>query len=315
LPRLQAYRRAVAGEFGRFGLVTVTEEATGVDALTTVISTQLLGVDLGPTRLAQGWAYFPETPYSQVAGISGQQRRLRDAPLDGGAGSISLVAPLSGVAPVGAEVELLAPIPAIRDMDRDGWREYINRALSKLTIRDRVSLPATGAYSYGLTTYPWLADVDRITGLYRTPSGWTQNPLQQFGRPVVRYDGETTFLETDEGWGTGDTLHLAVRRPADTRIRRGGVWTDTAGGDDALTEDSDEVVVPVNTVKLMAIREALKARHRWAPHGEREAWEVEAMQEGAKAAAARNAYEGYGSQLVRSRTRTYGGTWSKNWSP
>ncbi len=311
MPSLRAYRRSCAATFGRLSVVQTTAAATGPDAASTIVSEQLLGVDLGPTTLSQRWAYVVDDD------LAGEQRRLTSAPLDGELGTLAVVAPFSSVLFAGTEVELLGPIPADRDpMGLDGWRQYVNRALSKLTRRDRVTLTADGSYRYPLTAYPWLIDTDRIYGLLLDyGASWGNARPLPSGWQIV-WDGELGYLETDGAYTATTGLVLAVNRPADTRIKRSGVWTDTAGiaatdGDDGLLADTDEAIPPVGIVTVMAIREALMCRHQWSPMGTKQSWQLEEARWSAKALRAKIAYEGGHSRPVQTGVRRAFSTWPK----
>lgn len=282
MPSELSYRRAAVPLMGRLGgPFTATSTASSASEL---VCTRMKNTELRSSKTAFGFAYIPSTSANVTlqSAVAGEQVPILENGFNGTDGKISTARAFSATPVSGLVFELHEQLPAIKEFDLDGWRECINRALESLTIPDRIDISAvSGTYSYEITAFPWLTDIGRIVGLDEDPFVGSDRPAYPTLRPwEIRYDAEKTYLENQSLYSTGDPLHLKVRRPANTRIKRSGAWADVTDG---LQADTEEAVPPVNVVKVLAVREAYRVLWIRSAKGEGSVYEAK-FQEWSEAA-------------------------------
>ncbi|MGH2362435.1 MAG: hypothetical protein ACRDGM_18075 [bacterium] len=248
MPSLKEYRRAIAGELDRFDVRTTTSQGTN----TTLVSSDLAeGTDLSPTALTQVWVHI--TSGAQL----GASRQVTYAGLDAATGTLTVTPAFAGVIASGVEFELHWNMPAIRTRGIAGIRECVNRALRKMWTRDWLPIiGVTAQQKYPMQgTYPWLRRQDQIVSLRE----YASNPLDLnlvSGRSFdLVVQGETVLLYVPSTFNTGETFYLEVNRPANSRLRQAGVWTDQLALDAGLSIDTDEALPELNHVMAFGLCE------------------------------------------------------------
>ena len=251
--------------------------ATSVSAAAThVISTTL--IDSTPniySRYGSHWLYGvtdgnPDT-------LAGEQRQVTQNGLDAATGTLYVSRAYSGTPASGAGWELYARIPAIKDVasGRDGYKEIINQALQMMAVHDWIDMTGvTGQtkYTLDLTTYPWLREDGRIIAVGRpTPNSTDLERIDPQPWEVIM-NGEVATLQIPAAYNTGETFKLEVMRPANSRLRQSGTWTDQASLSAGLSLDADEAIPPILDVVTVARELCYEELSRNAPEAEARLW-------------------------------------------
>lgn len=159
---------------------------------------------------------------------------------------------------------------------RAGLREIVNDALERLWVEDRVSLTAvTGQkrYTLPLTTYPWLNDPARVLKVVNPVDAADDIPTTYHGRWDFEVDGETIYITFPGApWQTGKDPVLVVHRPANSRLRISGTWTDQDSETDGLTLPTESALATVRDVKILGAALLYRALADKAPGEEADHW-------------------------------------------
>lgn len=255
---LTQVRRALAQELGQFAVGTATGGTT-----TTVVSPALFASTvLEADAFANAWVFFP-------AGTGIRQRRITLAGLAPLTGTVTLDGILGFTPAVGATFEVHALLPASRTTDSAietttviGLNEIITIALRHLLIPDRVLLSlANGIYDYGLTAWWWLDRASRLTDVLEpNVSGTTRESTWRDWSFRESASGPSLHLRQPYRFTSGShSLELAVARPADSKIKRAGVWTDVASSAPGLLAETDEAFPDLNAIVDVALAYCYRA--------------------------------------------------------
>jgi hypothetical protein len=265
------------------GFISFT--ATSVSAAAThVISTTL--IDSTPniySRYGSHWLYGvtdgnPDT-------LAGEQRQVTQNGLDPATGTLYVSRAFSSTPASGAGWELYARIPAVKDVasGRDGYKEIINEALRAMAVHDWIDVAGvTGQtkYALDLATYPWLREDGRIIAVGRpTPNAADLETIDPQDWEVIM-NGEVATLQLPAAYATGETFKLEVMRPANSRLRQSGTWTDQTSLSAGLSLDADEAIPPILDVVTVARELCYEELSRNVPEAETRLWLGKAEQAG-----------------------------------
>lgn len=279
MPTLQEYRQALASARDMGGYIPFTATSTSATSTATqeILSTAFL--DDTPniaSRYAGAWVLGVTGGTS--AALAGIQRQLRPYGLDATTGTLYTTRAFGSTPQSGHKWELYFRIPPIRDdaTGRDGYRELINEALRLMAVPDRIAISGVTdqtRYTLNLTMYPWLRDRNRILHVW-APTPRTTD-LERLDGQAWRIlpDGETVVLQIPQSYATGEAFKLEVLRPANSRLRVGGVWQDQTSVLAGLTSDSDEAIPPISELLAVARELAFAELMRGAPEAEARFWE------------------------------------------
>lgn len=273
------------------GYVPITATATSVSSTKEkeIICSAL--IDDTPnisTRYAGAWVYGV-TDGSQD-GLAGVQRQLRPLPLAAATGTLYVTRAFASEPLSGSAWEIYFRIPATRDdaSGRDGYRELINEALRLMVVPDRITVSGVTSqtkYTLDLTTHPWLREPGRIVNVWRpTPNANDMERIDPQGWRLIP-DGEALILQLPSTYATGDTFKLEVLRPANSRLKQSGTWTDQSSLTAGLSLDADEAIPSINDVVAVARELCFAELARNGPEAETRFW-VAREQEAARASAA-----------------------------
>lgn len=304
MPTLAQYRQALAPELGPYsGSLTTTSLAA--DTLTLVCTT-LIDADVPGSEWSQGWVYVTSGAQAAV------QRRLARTPVDGDTGTLNVTRDYAAAIASGVTFEVATRLPFARDGRHDGMHECINRALSVIWVRDRLSISGVSdQYEYALTSYPWLTHARRIIRLLNPIAVAGTIPTMYSGDWRVREDGESFVLELPGApFRTGETFFVDVIRPANSRLRQSGTWTDQTNPNAGLAAEADEAVPPVRLVVRGALYYAYKELGKQArTAGEIKDWEMRTEAQARIFAAAKRNYLYQDDGLGVLRVTSGGGDW------
>ena len=272
------------------GYVAFTATSTSGTATATreIISTTLIDDTLNTSSRYTGTWVYGAPGGSSVVHL-GVQRQIRLNGYDGTTGTLYTSSVFSAAPLTGHKWELYYRIPAIKDVfsGRDGYREIINEALRLMTVPDVINI--TGVtnqtkYTLDLTTYPWLREPGHIVNVKRpTPN---TNDLERIDAQEWHLipDGEALILQLPSAYASTDTFKLEVRRPANSRLKQSGTWTDQATLAAGLTLDADEAIPSINDVVAVARELCFYELASVGPAAMTEFWEAKA-QDAARSAA------------------------------
>lgn len=272
------------------GYIPVTATSTSVSSTSTIEIIASALIDSTPnvsSRYSGAWIYGvadgnPDT-------LLGVQRQLRQLPLDASTGTLYVTRAFASAPASGSGWEMYFRFPAIRDdaSGRDGYRELINEALRLMVVPDVITV--TGVtdqtkYTLDLTTHPWLREPGRIVNVKRpTPNA---NDLERIDPQSWRLipDGEALILQLPSPYATGDTFKLEVLRPANSRLKQSGTWTDQSSLTAGLSLDTDEAIPSINDVVAVARELAFAEMQRNTPEAEARFWAAKEADAGHRAA-------------------------------
>lgn len=256
MPTLQQYRQAVAASEDLGGYIPFA--STSASSATNEVICSALATDETPnpsSRHAGAWLLGVSGGSS--AARAGEQRIVRQLGFTGSTGALLTTRAYGSTPPNAHNWEMYYRIPAIRDENgREGYREIINTALSRMPVEGFISLDATTdvlRYTLDLSIYPFLRENGRILGLHSTPANTTERrPVEANHWGLILNNEVAEFQLTTSGYRTGTTFDLKVIRPANSRLKISGSWANQASPLAGLVNDADEAIPPVNTVVAVA---------------------------------------------------------------
>ena len=272
------------------GYIPVVATSTSVSSTSTIEIIASALIDSTPnvsSRYSGAWMYGvtdgnPDT-------LAGVQRQLRQLPLESATGTLYVTRAFASAPASGSAWEMYFRFPAIRSdaSGRDGYRELINEALRLMVIPDRINV--TGVtdqtkYTLDLTTYPWLREPGRIVNVMRpTPSATDLERIDAQAWQLIP-DGEALILQLPSTYASTDTFKLEVLRPANSRLRQSGTWTDQGSLTAGLSLDADEAIPSINDVVAVARELCFAELQRDAPEAEIRFWAAKEEDAGRAAA-------------------------------
>lgn len=258
---LKYLRRILAHRLGGFELIS---QPTASPANDQVRVESLIQESDDPNAYDGTWIYVAQGQYQGV------QRRVKAGGYDRNAGTITVVSPF-GTNPLEANtvVEVHTRLPAIRQNRLPGLRDIINDALSGMWTIQRIPFVGDGT-EFFLMGQEWLTHQSQIVDVY-APSSTGYRPYQVGAGYSFSYNAESPRLEgsalsaSESGW------EMEVVRPANTWIKHGGAWADSASG---LQDDEDECLLPPQAVIPVALWYAYEALSvaPWESDATRQEW-------------------------------------------
>jgi hypothetical protein len=269
--------REVAAELGGFGEFTTTGAGTTSTAVVGALAVSTL---LQSTSLTEMFLW-------QIDGANAlEQRYVANGGLDTTTGTIQ-VAPVMGSAiATSVNVWVAGRVPFIKMGFREGVRECIARAHRKLWVRHRMPITAvTGQaiYTWNRTTYWWMKP-DSILEIYDPQSDATVPLRETRHRWHYDEDAELPAIVFPDGapWNTGETPSMLVQRPASSRFKVSGIWTDqaeeTAGVLPMMTALASESLANLDEVKAGALAYAYAELAKWTEGKESLEWRALQLQ-------------------------------------
>lgn len=253
----KALRRSILEKLGPFGVYLTDGQASGREARRQVVCSSLIDDAEDVERL--------KDRYLRVCtgDDADRQTRVLDTGYQGPVGYVGVSRPMTAPLASGIEFELSWPLPSGPYLDMLSGDRIVNMALEQCWIIDRLPFTSNGSYQYLLTDYEWLTSDDQVIGPVDTIGVPTNgNPMTAATSWRIRSNGSVRYLETDLAYSSGDAFQLQVYRPANTLIRRNGVW----GAGDGLTSDDDAAAVPVYIVKAIGLTMAFEHLKNRAPY-------------------------------------------------
>lgn len=246
---LGALAPAILGELGP--LLQFTASATsGADNL--VVAASQIDTE-APVEKYGGWYLF-----GTGGNVAGLQGRVRRNGFTGATGTFALAASFTTTPLINATWEGSGTMPRLDQDGLTGVRTCINRALRKLWVEDRIDIAATtGVNEYDLASY-WWATKRRFKRLYGPDPGSSGHALPSDRDWEVVRDGDLWVLKLGSGYATGETFSLLVERPANSRIKVGGTWTDQASPTAGLSAEADACLGEWNAVYQCCLYECMK---------------------------------------------------------
>jgi hypothetical protein len=241
---LLALLHAVAEKMSAYGPFTTTAAATDSDYL---VSSSFVNSNLTGTDLEAGHILI------ESGALAGEQAQVRGGSgVVKATGVVNLAQDLSGNVGDAIDFGYYGRFPAFRTGTRRGWRELINEALARIPVRDRVSLTATSDlkhYPIDPALYPWWNKPDDVIAVYHPVTTADDVARSYAGQWYWEDDGETRYLVLPGApWRTGENPTVTVYRPANSRLKINGVWTDQTDETAGLIDLDDETLANVGDV-------------------------------------------------------------------
>lgn len=280
MPTCAEYIRALALDIE--GAVPVSSTSAGTT--TTVVSTAFSQVSQA-TAFDKSWLYWLD------GALAGEQARCGS--LNTSTTTLTTTPAFTGTSPSGASFLILGTLPAVATVrSRGGYREVINRALQRLWIVDYLPLSGVSdqqTYTLDLTTYPWFTESWRVLEVYAPQTDADDAPTPVSADWAWKYDGEAPAIVFDRApFATGETFSVKVLRPANSKLKQSGIWTNQSSQIAGLSAAADEAVSDVNDVRIMAKALLYQDLSQSAPGEEAKAWADKAFYWGKVAAGLKN---------------------------
>lgn len=224
----------------------VTTTADGTLAGTSLISLSGLANQMDPNRFRQWWIM----PTDGVS--AGQVRHVGEQGLNPSSGELSIQPAFTTQIVRGTQVELHRLLPPTEMDGFIGLKECLNLALAECWALDRLQLTGLdNTVTYDLQFGDWM-DPQAVNEFYGPSQGrgWLDAP---WGGWDSRRDGSSILLDTAPGFGAADTMSVQLTRPADTMIKRAGVWCDNQQG---FVDDDDECLLQPEFLVQVALAHA-----------------------------------------------------------
>lgn len=256
------------GDYATFAATSTSVDAT--DAARQIISTALID----DTANTQRYAFHHV--YALDGALLGQQRVVRQAGFTPSTGTLTLSRAFGSTPQGGVNWAMTSRFPIIRQGMRPGLVDFVNRALSEMAVEDYITVSGvTGQIRYSLPTSTnwWILDRGRVLDLWAPYPNSTDRREIDSRAWTILFDGETPVLQISSEYDTGDTFELRVMRPANSRLKTGGAWTDQASPVAALSSDTEEALPPVRDVAAVAAEHAYKSMMQYGPSESVADWE------------------------------------------
>lgn len=268
-------RRAIADQIEprSWGIGTTTSSGS----TTTLVASGFALTRGDQNALDGGWVLITS------GALLGEQRPIRESGLDVSTGTITVATAFSGSPASGVEFEVHLRYPAKRDsgsLTIAGYREMINDALARFWVQDDLAVSGVSGqtrYPLDTTTYPFLDEPERVLDVI-DPLGTDNVKRSATQSWYLDDDAEAPALVLGSGYSTGQTFYLRVARPAWTRIKIGGTWTEVTaaspnGGQLGVSADSDETHARKRDVLAFAIAESMNHLGMAQPAFQTDEWE------------------------------------------
>ncbi len=225
-----------------------------------------------------GWIYFTS------GALAGQQRPIRRAGLDVSTGTFTVATDFTATTPSGAEFEVHLRYPVKRAAGTPtiaGYLEMVNNACERLWTQDDIAVAAVDnqtRYLLDTTTYPFLAETERVLDVIdQLDSDNIKNPTRQIWRLDDDAEVPALYLTAPYNAASG-SFYLRVARPANTRVKISGVWTEVTpsalnGGQFGMAADADEVHARRRDILALAITESMNHLGMAQPMYQADEWE------------------------------------------
>lgn len=249
---LLSYWQSLASRLGDWG--TFSSSSVSADA-STIIATALIDSSVGLDRYAYHYVYALD------GALTGSQRVVTKNGFENTTGTLTVSRAFSSTPQSGVTWAMLERFPAIQHDRTPGLREFVNLALSDLSIHDFITVHGrAGQIRYPLSkqTNWWIGDPNRVLNVwqpYPTPTDRRMVDRQDWDLLI---DGETPVLQLRNGYAASDTFEIEVRRPANSRLNLNGAWEDQADPLAGLHEDTDEAIPSLNAVVSVALTYAFE---------------------------------------------------------
>lgn len=241
---LRAYRRAIARALDDLGVFTVA--VSGASSVTSVDLADLTTA-ASANRFNGAWVYACE---------SLQQRRALNGGLTPATGQLNLNYTWTLVS-AGTEIEVTRRFPSRSQVPGEdlSYNDIVNRALAKLLVPDRMTVPITTADSISLSAYRWIDRPERLVRVLEPPPVGTRPVDASWRGPKLVLTAGVPTLEFRTPFDVASgSLTLDVLRPADTLVS--GVETAPGTG---LTVDTQTAIAPLEDVVLVGLMESYQA--------------------------------------------------------
>lgn len=241
--------RRMLGRRLQGSLHVITTTADGLVSGNSIVSSSGLANQLDANRYRQWWVM----PADGVS--AGQVRHVGEQGLNPTTGELTVQPAFLAQIVRGTQVELSRLLPPTEMDGFLGLKECLNLALSECWALDRVQLSGLdNTVTYTLDFGDWM-DPQAVSEFYGPNRGtsWLEAP---WGGWDARRDGSSILLDTAPGFGASDVMSVQITRPADTMIKRGGVWLDNQQG---FVDDADECLLQPEFVIQVALAHAYDA--------------------------------------------------------
>lgn len=237
--------KQAASETGELGTYTTTSAGSA----STLVCSGLINTNL-PASYFEGASILVESGNN-----AGAAREVRSGGLARSTGTITTAEDFTNSVIAGVTFSVWGRMAPYRRTQMQGYLECLNTGLPKLSVRDVLNLAGTTDlkhYPVDTTTYPWFTEEWRIIGIQYPVTNADDIP-RYLPRNAWEWvaDGETKSIRLPGApFKTGETAHLVVYRPANSRLKLNGrVGANlTAGAVSSVTVSAGGYYTAVPTV-------------------------------------------------------------------
>lgn len=264
-------------------LETGVAAGTLVEGATTSLgsTTSLISSPFANTALYDSTTFDEQYALIVSGSNLGEQQPLTAGGLETDTGTFDVSGAYTNAVASGVSFWLCGRLPAIKYGQFEGLRECVNRAHRRMLVRRRIAISGVTSqqkYPLALATYPWMRE-DSILEIY-DPESDALVPLEPTKHKWnYVYNGESPSLEFPDGapWKTGETAYMEVQCPANSWLKISGVWTNQTSPTAALTTLTDESLVDLTQLIVVALAYVYRELAKWASGVEADEWRKEAV--------------------------------------
>ena len=280
MPTFIDYWTTLADDLGE--QQTFTSTALSVDGVT-VTSSALIGSSVGSDRYAHYHLYALD------GALVGQQRLVTRGGFAPTTGALTLSRAFGSNPASGVNWALIDKrFGVIRQDKKPGMRDFINRALRELAVEDTITITAVAdqlRYSLPTSTNWWIHEPGRMLRVVSIPANANEQERTLDVIDAFINDGETPILQLTRAFAAGETFGLKVKRPANSRLKISGTWTDQSSPRAGLTLDAEEALAPITDVVTVALAHAYNALENGVTlAGNQEVWDRKVKEQENRAA-------------------------------
>jgi hypothetical protein len=235
---------------------TTFTATTASSSTTTVVCEDLADSTVGNDRYGEYYLYPMDGDFE------GQQRVVLRTGFAKDTGTLSLSRAYASNPEDAVTYALTKRFGVIKEGTWPGLRDFVNEALREMDAHDFISVTgATGQPRYTLptATHWWITDAERIINVWQPYPESTDRRRVDPQHWDLIYDGENVVLQLSSGYSDADTFELEVWRPANSRLKLNGVWSDQSNPMAGLALGDDEAIPNLKLVTTCALANAYMA--------------------------------------------------------
>lgn len=256
MPTFLEALHALAAETGEFAPFVTT----GLGTTTTLVCSALANSNLEATSLST-FAVLIEDGNN-----AGEMRWVTPTGLSRATGTITVSGAFTNAVASGVHVSLYGRMAPLTQLTGPSYQKALNLTLKRAWAEDDISLTGVSNqkhYTIDQAVYPWFTSEDRIIAIYHTRQQ-ADDRLRALARWQWEWVSDGSSRQIYVGgapWKTGEVGTVKVYRPANSILKRSGVWTDQTSQDAGYVALADESLLDLNDQAIIGAYYVYKLLH------------------------------------------------------